>query len=205
MNNKKGYTITLVIILVATLVLGIGGFAYYKYKKGKSISPGETAQNFPVAVTSTNLLAKSVLDCQNNWNCFIQAAQNCTPAKFTKSSTIDIFGIKITGHGINEIIGAEGSKCLFYFKNEKTDLAFPPGVSQKIIDEQNTLQKKSDGKDGTCKFNIPDLVSVLKKWEGGNFSSGEITCNPTLTSSNCVIKGGDLEAAECSGTFFDQN
>lgn len=184
--------------------MGIGGFAFYKYKKGKLI-PAETSQNLPTTATNANPSARSVLDCQNDWSCFIQAAQNCAPAKFVNSSTIDIFGIKITGHGINEIIGLEGSKCIFYLKTIKTDLVFPLGVSQKIIDEQNALQKKSDGKDGTCKSNIPDLVSVLKKWERGDSSSGEITCSPTLTSSNCVTKGGDLEAAECSGTFFDQN
>jgi hypothetical protein len=123
-------------------------------------------------------------------DCFISASRNCAPAKVIHVATIDIFGIKQITKSFLEIKGKEKDKCVLYLRTEKIDLEFPTNTPQEIVNKQKAVYKKLEGKDGVCKFNLNDLITILTKWKAGNFYFS--------------TEGGDFAKAECKGKYFEQ-
>ncbi|MFA6437194.1 MAG: hypothetical protein WC242_03450 [Candidatus Paceibacterota bacterium] len=147
----------------------------------------------------------SILDCQQDLQCLIQASINCRPAKVIYTTTTDVFGIKHTNTSFFEIKGSETDKCNFYLRTEKIDLTFPASVSQEIVNQQKILYQKLEGQDGTCKFKASDLTDVLTRWSKGTFSTGNVHCTLGATGNVCTTEGGDFGVAECQGTYFSSS
>ena len=136
------------------------------------------------------------LDCNNNLNCFINAAQTCEYSNITYISTSNILGIIENIISYHELRGMEGDKCLFYSKYENIDITFSEefiqdaldgGTTQGEIDQilQDTNQDFDalEGKDSLCKNTIQDLINLFENWDEGFF---------------LISVGGD-----CTGTLED--
>jgi len=146
-------------------------------------------------------LTSSVINCKN-LKCLALSSQNCGLANLTDTETIDLFGINSSSTYYYEIRGLKQNKCIFYFQLKKITSVFPSGISQEIINQQQTLLKDMEGKEATCQFNTPDLTNLLNRWIGGNFSSEDFNvanCSgsyfpPTTTStySNSLPSGGNV-------------
>jgi uncharacterized protein YpmB len=124
------------------------------------------------------------IDCGTNLDCFISASQNCSPARVNYTMTLSLFGVNETTTSHLEIRGIESGKCNFYIRTEKIDLVFPPNIPQATVDQQKELYKQLEGRDGTCKFNISDLASMLNRLKVGHFSTT------------------DFSVADCTGNYF---
>lgn len=153
----------------------------------------ETPNNPPPQTESSQ-----IIDCGANFDCFINASENCEKAKFQTAGTIELFGMLITTAGYSELKGMESDKCIYYtktinqtieFSNEFVQQMLSEGTTQEEIDQQeqssNEEAKLAWGLDGTCKFNMRDLTSLLNEWKAGNSSTE------------------DFAVAECEGAMFD--
>lgn len=125
-------------------------------------------------------------NCETNLDCLITASQNCDPAFVINTITTDIFGVKQTTTSYLEIKGLEAGKCTFYIQTKKIDLTFPSEIPQEVVNQQKEIYGKLEGRDGTCKFNTDDLISMLNRWKVGAFSTE------------------DWDVAECEGSYFSQ-
>lgn len=164
------------------------------------------------------LATKEVIDCGSsilteetigntpNFDCFIDASENCDFAKlsFTNSLDFGIFGLIATSTASMELRGIELNKCIYYQKTDSFSLKFNDELIQQMLENNITLeeinqaeQKANDdnqqliGMGFICSFDIDDLNSVLKRWNNGTFSVG-LQCE----GMNCVATG-DFENAEC--------
>lgn len=144
------------------------------------------------------------IDCKTDFDCFIEASRICRASKVNFTKTMNIFGVKQETTEFYEIKGLELNKCTFYIRIDKTELTFPSSVPQETINQQNELYKKMEGKDGTCKFEVNDLMDMLINWKAGNISPGSVSCKLLPSGdSDCTTEGGDFGVAECSGKYFE--
>lgn len=192
LNSSSKAPIQVWKIIVASLagVIIVSSGIYFAskelFKSEQSINTKQTSEEvvspIPTKETPTGITA---IDCKQNFDCFIQASQNCKLAKVDYTTTTDIFGVKQTTKSFFEIKGAETTKCTFFLRTEKIDLEFPNSVPPEIISQQKEIYKKLEGRSGSCQFNTSDLTAMLSKWKQG-------------------ISTEDFKAAECSGTYFEQ-
>jgi len=145
------------------------------------------------------------IDCGDDFDCFIDASENCNPAKLKQTLTLNPLGVEQTTSKTYKILGIESDKCIIYLRTDNIDLNFPEdmGLSQEEIDEQKEMYDALEGREGTCRFETKDLTEMLKRWKEGNFSSGEVSCSfKSGGKTECTTKGGDFGVAECQGTYF---
>jgi len=190
-SNKAPIRVWKIIVASLAGVIIVGSGIYFAsqklFKSEQSPNTKQTSEEvvspMPTKETPTGITA---MDCKQDFDCFIQASQNCKLAKVDYTTTTDIFGVKQTTKSFFEIKGAEATKCIFFLRTEKIDLAFPASVPPEIVSQQKEIYKKLEGRSGSCQFNTSDLTAMLSKWKQGNFSTE------------------DFKAAECSGTYFEQ-
>lgn len=146
-----------------------------------------------------NALAPAQLfDCGKDYDCFISAAQRCAPATMKETQTHEVLGVLQTTSAYREIKGFTQDRCTFYVKTEKVDAKYGEATIQDMI--QNSFSREEvrvreieinktldamEGKDGTCKFKVDDLMSLLTRWKKG------------------ILSTDDYAAAECSGPIFE--
>ena len=179
--------------------LGSAGICTAKCGNGVCDDETETSYNCQADCNSTTNY-RGPLDCGADFDCFIEASRNCTPANRTSDITVNIFGIVQTTTSFNEIKeGGTPSNCTFYVRTESMNLKFSEELVKQMkagnaTDEQIKLQEEesnkqadfAEGLDGTCIFKTEDLTSMLNRWKTGAFSTE------------------DWVAARCSGKMFSQ-
>ena len=208
--SEKSSKLWLIPVIVIVFLAAIGIFMYF------SLKDGETVQDTTLPGTQQNAQSSSVVtNCGANMNCLIDASKNCELAKLTDNTTVELFGMFITTTTFYEIKGAESNKCVLYLRTENQDVDFSSELVQQMLDggatlEQIEQQKQEankqaelvEGLDGTCKFNNnSDLTSLLSKLKSGTFS-GSVSCDLTLSGSDCTSTG-DWSVADCSGEMFE--
>ena len=132
----------------------------------------------------SNVRSLETLNNQPNFDCFIDASENCEPAKLLDISTIKLFGMLITTSINMELKGMENNKCIYYQKTINQTIAFTDemiqqmldgGATQEEIDQQeqtaNENAKLVWGLEKTCKFNQEDLTILLNNWKEGSSST----------------------------------
>lgn len=147
----------------------------------------------------SNIWSEENLGNMPNFDCFITAAQTCTPAKLTNTATMEIFGMISTGTGLMEIKEMEGDKCVYYTKTLSNSVKFSDELIQQMLDANATQEQISQeeqmanenaqwavGKDSTCKYPIGDLVQKLEEEKDGNFS----------------YSSEDAAKYQCTGTMY---
>jgi len=155
--------------------------------------------------TQEEIEENNEIDCNEDFDCFIDASENCNPAKLKQTLTLNLFGVEQTTSKTYKILGTESNKCIFFLRTDSIDLNFPEDaeISEEEIDEQKEMYDALEDREGTCKFEIKDLTEMLKRWKVGNFSSGEVSCSfKSDGKTECTTKGGDFGVAECQGTYF---
>jgi hypothetical protein len=128
-----------------------------------------------------------IVDCGDDMDCFIGAAEKCLPAEvmFTKVKETEIDVIK---EGV--VMRLEGmdsnGKCIYYERLESTKIDFTDartlqlknnGLSDEQIEKRiftsNNRVQKGVGQYYTCLFEVEDLAVILENWKEGNFASSD--------------------------------
>ena len=144
----------------------------------------------------SNTQSQETVGNQPNYNCFIEASENCEPSKLLNTVSIEIFGMLSTSTTYMELKGIESSKCVYYQRTESNSVEFTEEMVQQMLDggatqeeigqqEQtaNDSAQQTVGLEKTCKFNTNDLTDMLNRWEEGSFSTE------------------DWDVAECEGDY----
>ena len=144
----------------------------------------------------SNTQSQETVGDQPNFNCFINASENCEPSKLLNTVSVEIFGMLSTSTTYVELRGVEAGKCIYYQRTESNSVEFTDmmvqqmldsGATQEEIDQQeqtaNDSAQQTVGLEKTCKFNTEDLTAMLNRWEEGSFSTE------------------DWNVAECEGDY----
>ncbi len=156
-----------------------------------------------------NALSQETQGNQPNFDCFIEASENCKHSKLSNTLAMEIFGMLSIVTTYMELKGMDSGKCIYYQRIENNSVEFTDemvqtmlngGTTQEEINQQeqiaNEAVRETIGLEQTCKFNNDELTSMLNRWKGGSFD-GDASC--TLNSdgtSNCTYTG-DFENANC--------
>lgn len=168
-----------------------------------------------VILSFSFISANSVADCGTDFDCFINASLNCSLAKVTNTSTINLFGIEITTTTYYELKGMEENNCTYYFKTDEQHINFSDEMREFMLDSNATQEEietqleisneQSDlleGKDAICKIPISDLIIFLNKTKMGDVSGGS-SCDLSPSGTICTYTG-DLEIYNnCEGSYFN--
>lgn len=124
------------------------------------------------------------IDCKNDMDCFIRAAQTCRRASVTRTSSLSIFGITITPTWFIETRGKRAEQCTVYMRTEKVEAKINEATKRSLLangmtpaefEEMSTAAEKhvheGEGADGTCLFKTKDYVALLKRWNAGTYST----------------------------------
>lgn len=210
--NKKGVNSPIIILsILLSIAVIIIIFMFYNsqssnekveiIKTDSKKTQGDIEQSSVTDCGSSiyTLSAESIIENEENYNCFIDAARSCTKSKFSLTTNINWFGVEQTSTNYYEIKGMQSNSCLFYIKSESADLSYNDatvqsflgnGMSQEEINQQEqelrNVLKTVEGKDGTCRYDSTNqLVELLNGWKQGDFSTE------------------DFDNADCSGRYFE--
>ena len=134
-------------------------------------------------------------------DCFIQASGTCAPAKMVRNTSVDFFGMILSGSTYMEIQNTSGAgKCSLYsltldssvkLSDAMVAAALAKGTSiddiKKQEAESSAQAKAVVGMNGTCKFNTDSLSALLAKWKSGSSSSD------------------DFAGADCRGKLYESS
>jgi len=130
--------------------------------------------------------AEGPIDCGRDFDCFVDAAKDCTPAKVERTVNFTIFGMITFGDVSMEIRGMENGSCVFYqvvtdqsvvLSEEMKQMMRDDGATEEEIAETeqkaSTSAKKGIGTETLCKTSAEDLHDVMVFWNEGKFSSDD--------------------------------
>jgi len=161
-----------------------------------------------------------IIDCghsylpgdNSDYDCFIEASENCELSKLLSTGTLELFRVIITGTTRMELKGIEDGKCIYYQITESYSIKYSDELIQSLldsdltqaeIDEQEQIANENAqelvGLTQTCKFEQEDLTAMLTRWKQGN-ASGGATCTLNQDEWDCTYTG-DFENAECEAIF----
>jgi hypothetical protein len=159
----------------------------------------------------SNTLSQGTQGDMPNFDCFIEASENCDPSKLLNTVTIEIFGILSTSITYMELKGMESGKCIYYQRTENNSIGFKDEVVQMMLDGGETQEEINQqeqtaneavqvtvGLEQTCKFDSDNLTAILNRWKEGSFSDGA-SCNLVNGEFVCEYTG-DFENAECESS-----
>jgi len=155
----------------------------------------------------------TIIDCGQDWNCFIGASQNCELSKMLATSTINLFEMLITASTFSELKGIETNKCVYYQRTEAMNIKFSEALIQQMLSEGSTQEQinqaeqsandsaqQTIGIEQTCKFVSVNLTTMLQKGKQGS-SSGGASCSVIQGEWSCVYSG-DYEGAGCEVSCY---
>ena len=173
---------------------------------GETCDPNGDANTCPGSICNPDTCTcttPNIIDCGTDSQantCFINAAQDCMPAKMTVRASMSFYGIETTSTTYREIQGLHGDKCPLYqridaydstYSDELQQQLLASGTTQEELDTQMQEQDQQDqdmiGKDGTCKYPIPDLVAMLQAESQGHYS----------------FSTSDSTMYQCTGTLYE--
>lgn len=214
------------LILVCLVVLG---FSLYHFRGTNlsslvphvpSISTSSTQQASTTSVavvktpTTTQAKASSVSgSCSTSMNCFITAAQKCSPATVSFTGTIDVSALfaesvksQLAIKGLNssgkcifsdDAISAKGIVTPQFLSGAEAQGLTAAQAQQEVQGEAN----QSAGQTSQCTFTPSALVSLLTDWSKGPinvsaFTPGNCTSNSTPTNTNINVTTPPASAPE---------
>ena len=126
-----------------------------------------------------------ILDCQDNFDCLIEAAKNCNLAKVKDKIFVKVGSYNADILFSAEIKGKEGEKCVLHVKAEKLYKLEKEGMTEEEA-EKETQKWKSfiEGAQEICKFNNEDLVKWLETLKEGIL--------PSFESAECQYRGLEI-------------
>lgn len=144
----------------------------------------------------------SFLDCNEDWQCFINAAENCTKANMTWEFSLDLEGLISQAKTLMELKGYEQGQCLYYqrtldasieYGEEMIELFYLVNLTDEEImemeQEANAEARKVIGIENTCLLFPETLWAMFQRWEKGNLFSDDLpenACNQSCyPDSDC--------------------
>lgn len=132
------------------------------------------------------------LECPDR-DCLIQASRDCTPARWTKNlaedSILAQLGYTVTGTGLDEIVGWDGDRCVFYMWANYQDVRLsavaiqqrlaagrtPEEIEQIRADYERQAKTQNEG---ICRFLPGDLTVLLEHlneqfWSTSDYANGQ--------------------------------
>ena len=162
----------------------------------------EETEEFNNVATLTQTIDESyfqtILDCGEDFACFIEAAEYCGPVTTTYTQTIDIFGFLETAVSQLSVEGYDNNdNCIFTltyldffmeFTQNLIDQLLNAGLTEEEIEQQRQeseqlLQDTFIGETGTCYIHPADLNDLLDRWNQGQYSTEDFdgfTCTGIL-------------------------
>lgn len=138
--------------------------------------------------TACNMPALSgTKDCGEDMQCFIEAAENCDPAKVNFTAEIEMMGIRISSTAYQEIVDKEDELCVYKIltgdvqvelTDEAIDQMLDMGLTQEQIDEQVALIEESANQEQIsqiCRVEPARLATVMSQWADGEYSTEDWT------------------------------
>jgi len=145
-----------------------------------------------------NSVDAKVINCGNDYDCFLNASVNCEKSKVVVNDSIDLLFVTFDIETQMQIKGMRKDYCLFSLKNKKVDFVLNETVlneltlglltNKQFIEAQRRARSQAKQyKDisGACKLSTSELNGLLNTWNSGYFS------NET-----------QLDGLDCRGRFF---
>ncbi|MFH1290425.1 MAG: hypothetical protein ABIH92_03385 [Nanoarchaeota archaeon] len=156
------------------------------------------------------------IDCENDLQCFVEAAQQCVISEVTDIYEFELFGIEEIAITYYELLG-DSDDCGIYMRIESIDIRFSEGLRQMMLDagvpeeeieqaeqESNEMADELEGRDGTCVFGRDDLVSAITSILIDRDVIYHVSCHLGMDDGSCETSNPweDL-GGQCEGTIFD--
>lgn len=126
----------------------------------------------------------ALVDCKEDMDCFIRAAQTCRRATVTRTSSLSVFGITITPTWFIETRNKRAGQCTVYMRTEKVEAKINEATKRSLLangmtpaefEEMSAEAEKhahgGEGADGICVFKANDYLALLKRWNAGTYST----------------------------------
>ncbi len=141
-----------------------------------------------------------------NWGCFINASEDCSPSNFTDTSSFVLIGANVTTTTFYRINGPINGECNFTSLTKEQHIEYTDDLIQSLLDQNYTMEEiedleananeQSDSLEGTftyCKVGEDKLNQALINWSQGNLSSSDLeeeceTILPLHDHPNCKIQ-----------------
>lgn len=133
--------------------------------------------------SDTDCVAGDLDDCSKDYDCFIEASLDCSPAKKINILSEINSGVNTTTETYSEIRGNHSGQCVYYEEIIKINLTYTEesrtellnqGFTEEEIDsmeaENNEAAGNSIGAKFVCLYEHNELSSLLENWKDGNFS-----------------------------------
>lgn len=145
-----------------------------------------------------NSVDAKVINCGNDYGCFLNASVNCEKSKVLINDSVDALFVRFDFDTQMQIKGMKKDNCIFSVKNKRVDfvlnetilneLAFGQLTHKEFVEAQRRARSQAKQyKDfsGTCKLSNDQLTSLLQTWNQGYF-------DPEI----------DFNELGCKGRFF---
>ena len=145
-----------------------------------------------------NSIEAKVINCGNDYDCFLNASVNCEKSKVVVNDSIDLFFVRFDLDTQMQIKGMKKDSCILSVKNKKVDFV----LNETILNEFSfglmthkefvELQRRARSQakqykdfSGSCKLSNEELTGLLNTWNLGFF-------DPII----------DYKELGCRGRFF---
>lgn len=221
MQNQKGFSIALPILIIAAIVIiGGTGYAWYNKKMKEKGNINIATNNLPTitlpdqnqgsnqnATTAPQVapVVEVVKDCGTDINykkfdCFINASKNCVLAKIVSKAELNLFGVIAEGSTFFEIKGWEENKCVFYIKPISSKVTYSPEIIQKLLAGGATIEQIKQQEQETSKV----AQSVVGRDGICKFiKTGDLTALLTQWKGGS-FSSNDFKGFDCKGEYFGQ-
>jgi hypothetical protein len=232
MKSRNGFAATLVLIIILVVVV-VGVIAYFHY----AYPPQPTPQNNTVTQSSSTASTNPTISptatipvavqptagpkscSNNNLNCFIAAAANCSLASVEWTQTITLLGVYNQTSQIHLALSGLNSagKCSFSDRTDSLTLSLTSQaeqsakaqgmtdvqIQQQLQAAQTQASQQSVGTTVTCALATKTLVQMLTNWSKETFSSSDLSsgnCTATLPNGTKapVSTGGSVQLTPSS-------
>jgi len=138
------------------------------------------------------------VDCVDDINCFINAANSCQESSVSHTYNIEVLGLRQTMTSYYEIHGEVDGMCEFYVRADDIHVSYTDDMIQTLLNAGSTMDEitqmldminqeanNSVGLDATCHYTNSGLVSMIERWEAGTFRIDDITttrCQGTMVT-----------------------
>jgi hypothetical protein len=132
------------------------------------------------------LTERESVNCQENWDCFLDQIEQCNEASFNWKTSIDLFGTNISQESLVEIKGGENNNCEIFFRRDDYNVEFTDEGIQNLLDQGYNLEEIQDkednenlrgqefiGDEGICFGDTQIILDLFNDWKVGTASSSD--------------------------------